>query len=213
MHVPVYFAADVPHCSGMHPGSTYCLWFAPRHTVELAYTHNLTSWLQPHGHSCNDAEQACRYDPYGRVLTKEEYDQQGMRDVRRAAIEKAQQCTAWGLVLGTLGRQGNPALLKKIQRLLEEKRLKYTLVLLSEVTPDKLAMMPDIEAWVQIACPRCASFGCVAGWVVAVLSRAVSCTASRQAAACSCYQRCACSSSLCSAGCQSIGAKVSASQR
>ena len=97
----------------------------------------------------------CRYDPYGRQLTKEEYDQQGMRDARQRAIQKAQRCCKWGLVLGTLGRQGNPQLLRKIQTLLEQQRKQYTLVLLSEVTPDKLALMPDIEAWVQIACPRC----------------------------------------------------------
>ena len=98
-----------------------------------------------------------RYDPYGRKLIKEEYDQQGMRDVRKAAILRAQQCSTWGLVLGTLGRQGNPALLKKVKRLMDAKGITYTLVLLSEVTPDKLAMMPQIEAWVQIACPRCAT--------------------------------------------------------
>lgn len=97
----------------------------------------------------------CRYDPYGRTLTKEEYDQQGMRDVRRAAIEQARSCTSWGLILGTLGRQGNPSLLRKVQALLDARGVKYMLVLLSEVTPEKLALMPNIEAWVQIACPRC----------------------------------------------------------
>jgi 2-(3-amino-3-carboxypropyl)histidine synthase len=101
-------------------------------------------------------QRRCRYDPYGRVLTREEYDQVGMRQARRAAIEAARTCPQWGLVLGTLGRQGNPATLGKIQNLLQEKGIKYSLVLLSEVLPDKLAMMPAVEAWVQVACPRCA---------------------------------------------------------
>jgi 2-(3-amino-3-carboxypropyl)histidine synthase len=103
---------------------------------------------------------SCRYDPYGRVLTREEYDQVGMRQARRAAIEAARTCQRWGLVLGTLGRQGNPATLRRIQKLLEEKGIEYSLVLLSEVLPDKLAMMPAVEAWVQVACPRCAASPC-----------------------------------------------------
>ena len=98
----------------------------------------------------------CRYDPYGRTLFREEYDQHGMRAARRAAIEKARVCSSWGIVLGTLGRQGNPALLAKIQKLLEEKGIKHSLVLLSEVMPHKLALMQGVDAWVQIACPRCA---------------------------------------------------------
>jgi hypothetical protein len=77
-----------------------------------------------------------------------------MRCARQAAIEQARRCSVWGLVLGTLGRQGNPALLCKIQKLLQEKGLKHSLVLLSEVMPAKLAMMQDVEAWVQVACPR-----------------------------------------------------------
>lgn len=99
----------------------------------------------------------CRYDPYGRKLIREEYDQAGMRQARKQAIQKAQSCCHWGLVLGTLGRQGNPALLKKIQKLLGEQGKKHMLVLLSEVTPAKLELMPEIEAWVQVACPRCVS--------------------------------------------------------
>lgn len=97
----------------------------------------------------------CRYDPYGRVLTREEFDQAGMRAVRRKAIQRARMCKRWGLVLGTLGRQGNPALLRKLQAMLDQAGLEHSLVLLSEVTPDKLAAMPDVEAWVQVACPRC----------------------------------------------------------
>lgn len=39
----------------------------------------------------------------------------GMRAVRQAAVEKARGAQRWGLVLGTLGRQGNPAILNRLQ--------------------------------------------------------------------------------------------------
>lgn len=99
---------------------------------------------------------AYRYDPYGRVLTKESYDQEGMRASRRAAIEAARAAPGcWGLVLGTLGRQGNPVILSRLQALLAQRGRQYVTVLLSEVTPTKLAALGEgIDAWVQIACPR-----------------------------------------------------------
>ena len=74
-----------------------------------------------------------RYDPYERKLTSESYDQAGMRAVRRAAVEAAIPARRWGLVLGTLGRQGNPKLLDHIRSVLDGKGLQYTVVLLSEV--------------------------------------------------------------------------------
>ena len=68
-----------------------------------------------------------RYDPYGRVLTRERYDQGGMRAVRRAAVEAARAAEgSWGLVLGTLGRQGNPRILRHLQGLLAKRGVLYT---------------------------------------------------------------------------------------
>lgn len=69
-----------------------------------------------------------RYDPYGRVLTQEEYDQEGMRRVRRAAVERARDARSWGLVLGTLGRQGNPRILDHLQQLMVAKGLQHSVV-------------------------------------------------------------------------------------
>lgn len=95
-----------------------------------------------------------RYDPYSRVLTREEYDQAGMRAVRRRAVEAARKATRFGIILGTLGRQGNPAILAHLEQLFASRRLRYSVVLLSEISPAKLNAMGDVEAWVQIACPR-----------------------------------------------------------
>ncbi|KAF8062673.1 dph1 [Scenedesmus sp. PABB004] len=101
---------------------------------------------------------AFRYDPYGRRLTRETYDQAGMRAARRAAIAAAAGASRWGLVLGTLGRQGNPRTLELLRTALAERRGggggRVTVVLLSEVTQAKLGAMPSVEAWVQVACPR-----------------------------------------------------------
>ena len=61
----------------------------------------------------------------------------------------------WGIVLGTLGRQGNPAILKRIVALMEKSNKSYVVLLLSEISTAKLkALENQVDAWVQIACPR-----------------------------------------------------------
>ncbi|RVW36129.1 2-(3-amino-3-carboxypropyl)histidine synthase subunit 1 [Vitis vinifera] len=59
----------------------------------------------------NPAIKAYRYDPYIGRLLLEEYDHKGMKDSRKNAILKAREGKNWGIVLGTLGRQGNPRIL------------------------------------------------------------------------------------------------------
>jgi hypothetical protein len=56
-----------------------------------------------------------------------------MRAARRKAITAAAGARRWGLVLGTLGRQGNPKIVDLIEGKLAARKLPYTLVLLSEV--------------------------------------------------------------------------------
>jgi len=67
---------------------------------------------------------AFRYDPYTKRLTRELYDHEEMRKMRGQAVEQARDSLvedgkkekkdkeAWGIVLGTLGRQGNLRVLK-----------------------------------------------------------------------------------------------------
>jgi 2-(3-amino-3-carboxypropyl)histidine synthase len=97
---------------------------------------------------------AYRYDPYSRTLTRETYDHDSMLDLRTKAIETARKADSWGLILGSLGRQGNPATLKLIEQELERQGKKIVILLLSEIFPGKLALMNDLGAWVQVACPR-----------------------------------------------------------
>lgn len=48
-----------------------------------------------------------RYDPYDRTFTHELYDHVKMRENRQEAIEQASKAQVFGIVLGTLGRQGS----------------------------------------------------------------------------------------------------------
>ncbi|CAO1604465.1 Diphthamide biosynthesis protein 1 [Xanthoria calcicola] len=102
----------------------------------------------------NPSLPAYRYDPYSRKLTRETYDHEDMHDLRRQAIHQAKKATRWGLILGSLGRQGNPHTMTMIEGRLNERGIPFINLLLSEIFPGKLAMMNDIDCWVQIACPR-----------------------------------------------------------
>ena len=102
----------------------------------------------------NPSLPAYRYDPYSRKLTRERYEHEEMHDLRREAIQSARKAKRWGLILGSLGRQGNPYTMTMIENILKERETPFINLLLSEIFPGKLAMMSDIDCWVQIACPR-----------------------------------------------------------
>ncbi|KAI6083901.1 diphthamide biosynthesis protein [Hypoxylon rubiginosum] len=102
----------------------------------------------------NPAIPAYRYDPYSRKLTRETYGHEEMQSLRRDAIATAKGSKKWGLILGSLGRQGNPHTMTLIENKLKEMGVPWVNLLLSEIFPGKLAMMNDVECWVQVACPR-----------------------------------------------------------
>jgi len=102
----------------------------------------------------NPSINAYRYDPYSKVFSREYYDHDLMKKNRKGAIEKAMEAETWGLILGTLGRQGNPNILHHLKSKCEAKGKKIVTILLSEIFPQKLALMSEVGAWVQIACPR-----------------------------------------------------------
>ncbi|KAF9598821.1 hypothetical protein IFM89_031489 [Coptis chinensis] len=103
----------------------------------------------------NPGIKAFRYDPYLGVLFLEEYDHDGMKKVRKNAIIKAREASCWGIILGTLGRQGNPRILKRLQSKMKERGFTWTTILMSEISPARIALFADsIDAWIQIACPR-----------------------------------------------------------
>jgi 2-(3-amino-3-carboxypropyl)histidine synthase len=76
---------------------------------------------------------AYRYDPYSRKLTRESYDHAEMHSLRRDAIRAAKQAKKWGLILGSLGRQGNPHTMTMIENMLDKQGIPYINLLLSEI--------------------------------------------------------------------------------
>jgi 2-(3-amino-3-carboxypropyl)histidine synthase len=97
---------------------------------------------------------AYKYDPYSKELTREYYDNDRMKSNRQTAISQAMSADRFGLILGTLGRQGSPKVLDNLKEMLTNASKEYVVVLLSEIFPGKLQLFEDIGAWVQVACPR-----------------------------------------------------------
>ena len=69
-----------------------------------------------------------RYDPYAKAITRERYQHERMHALRKRAIADAKGATRWGLVLGTLGRQGNPDVLRHLQKMLDWSTFRFEAV-------------------------------------------------------------------------------------
>jgi 2-(3-amino-3-carboxypropyl)histidine synthase len=102
----------------------------------------------------NPDVKAYRYDPYGKTLTFEQYDVERMKAIRLEAINRARSGATFGLILGTLGRQGSPPIFRRIQKLLAARGKKVIPFLMAEINPDKLALIDNVDVWIQVACPR-----------------------------------------------------------
>ncbi|KIJ70334.1 hypothetical protein HYDPIDRAFT_105042 [Hydnomerulius pinastri MD-312] len=135
----------------------------------------------------NPTVPAFRYDPYSKKLTRERYNHDEMRTIRDQAVQSARKSISafspalsqpqdalaleravppfdseppapiWGVVLGTLGRQGSFKQLQAITNQLSTSRvpIPYMPILLSELSPAKLALFNShISTFVQTSCPR-----------------------------------------------------------
>ncbi|KAG9082015.1 Diphthamide biosynthesis protein 1 [Ceratobasidium sp. 370] len=105
----------------------------------------------------NPAVPAFRYDPYSKKITRERYDHAEMRAVRAQAVRSAsasiEQGVRWGVILGTLGRQGSLRQHQSIRHQLGT--MPHVPILLSELSPAKLACFgPHVGVFVQTSCPR-----------------------------------------------------------
>jgi len=58
-----------------------------------------------------------QYDPYSRKFTKEKYDIPKMHEIRQEEIQRARKAKTIGVILGTLGRQGNTGLLDNLRKI------------------------------------------------------------------------------------------------
>ena len=102
---------------------------------------------------------AFKYNPYNKEITQEFYDTNKMLEYRRFAIDRSLSVVkskgVFGLILGTLGRQGNPKVLQNLMNNISKHTKCETInVLLPEIRPDVLSVFTEVDSWVQIACPR-----------------------------------------------------------
>jgi len=95
-----------------------------------------------------------QYSPFTKVLTLEKYDTEHMKSIRLNMIMKSKQSKRVGIIFGTLGRQGNPDILNNITNLLKKNNINYIIILLSEISDNKLMQYAECESFIQIACPR-----------------------------------------------------------
>lgn len=97
---------------------------------------------------------AYKYDPYSKIFTSEQYSHDVMLRARNDAIVEASKAKRFGLILGTLGRQGSPKIMEYLKESMTKAGIEFIVVLLSEIFPEKLKLFEDVDAWIQIACPR-----------------------------------------------------------
>ena len=67
-------------------------------------------------------------------LTEEEYALTKMKAMRSSQIEEAKKAKKWGIVLGTLGRQGNELILERLKEVMKRRGVEYDVLLLSELS-------------------------------------------------------------------------------
>nr|NVI71079.1 putative diphthamide biosynthesis protein 1 [Cucujiformia] len=102
----------------------------------------------------NPRTAAYKYDPYSKKFTKEKYAHKEMELVRKKAIADATESGTFGVIMGTLGRQGNAKVVEHLRTRLENIGKTTVVILLSEIFPNKLDLFTRLDAFVQIACPR-----------------------------------------------------------
>lgn len=135
------------------------MWFAPAHARTLADTDAIIYVADGRFHLesimiANPSVAAYQYDVNSKRFTREHYQHDTMMATRHAAVERARSARRVGLVLGTLGRQGSVKIFDRLAASIRASGRELVVVLLSEITPAKLALMCDMDCWVQIACPR-----------------------------------------------------------
>lgn len=102
----------------------------------------------------NPGFEAYQYNPYTKTITKESYDTQEMRTMRKEAVDAAKTAQSFAIILGTLGHQGSPRIVDRLIALAERRGKKMVLLLMSEIFPQTLARLEDVDCYIQVACPR-----------------------------------------------------------
>ena len=79
-----------------------------------------------------------QYNPYTKLLTTESYDHGAMKALRKQSIDTARGAEHFAIILGTLGRQGSPYILKRLQDLLKKHQRSFSVILMCELSPRRL---------------------------------------------------------------------------
>ena len=94
---------------------------------------------------------AYRYDPYEKKITEEKYDHKQMLQNRKEAITKAKDAKLFGLILGTLGRQGSSTVLDTIEKRIKSLNKECIKILAPEILPQKIKLFSNIDAFIQVS--------------------------------------------------------------
>jgi 2-(3-amino-3-carboxypropyl)histidine synthase len=73
----------------------------------------------------------------------------------REQIVKARGAKRFGIILGTLGRQGSPAMYQHAKRLLDKHGKQSVQFLMAEIQPVKLQMLKQIDVSLPLVCILC----------------------------------------------------------
>lgn len=95
-----------------------------------------------------------QYNPFTKRITEEEYDLPRMKKIRNEQISKLKNAQLIGVLFGTLGRQGDPKILKNVCNLLKQKNKRHIVIMMNEISEEQIAKFPQIDCFVQVACPR-----------------------------------------------------------
>lgn len=162
---------DIPQCKPLSPGETLGCTSAPlatdiHHAIFVAdgrFHMEATMIRNYHlydvGNDDGHRVRFYRYDPYAKLLSEEQYDTPLMVQTRKRSIDKIRHAAVparvFGVILGTLGRQGNTQILRRLTQVLESRGKVVIKLLMAELAPWKLQLLSaQVDCWVQIACPR-----------------------------------------------------------
>ncbi|KAK1350407.1 subunit Dph2 of diphthamide synthase [Hamiltosporidium tvaerminnensis] len=95
-----------------------------------------------------------KYCPFTRKMTQEYYGYEKFLEERKNSLKKALQGRTFGIILGTLGRQGNSVIHKNVSQKLKLLGYKIFNFLAPEISNNTLDSYIFIDAFVQISCPR-----------------------------------------------------------
>lgn len=93
-----------------------------------------------------------KYCPFSRRMTQESYDHDSMLGGRKEEIRRAFDGKTFGVILGSLGKQGSKEILRSVVKRLE--KYDIYLIMLDEISPKALERYGFIDSFVQISCPR-----------------------------------------------------------